>query len=202
MLAKTLYSSDMRNRLAIFISGLTSPFLVTTVFGLLVVHHATEDTGRLVSDTFLFIACITLPPLATILIGIRTGSISDIHVAVREQRAIPYLSATVGALVLTAMYAWTGAPRELVALAVAMTVTGVVFGILSEFWKLSVHVASFVGGVLVAAFLVQTDFLWLLLAFPIVVWARLIRKRHTLAEVAVASVLIVLCLSITLAVLH
>jgi membrane-associated phospholipid phosphatase len=129
-----------------------------------------------------------LLPYAILLIGVRRGRLGDRHLSSLKQRpgmmVIGLASVTVG---LAVTY-WLGAPRELVALVVAMVAGVAVALVVSLFWKISVHSACAAGTV---AILVVVFGPALILAASLVVaiaWARVVLGEHTVAQVVTGAV--------------
>jgi membrane-associated phospholipid phosphatase len=126
-------------------------------------------------------------PVGYIVWKVRRGEITDFHVRVREQRIRPLLLTVAGGLAsLTGL--WLGhAPTSLTALA-GMGVMQVAFLLLVTMkWKISGHgaavssLAVFLCGVYGAAAAP------LLLTIPLVAWARLRLRRHTLWQMVCGS---------------
>lgn len=186
----------IKDKAAKLISGLFSPFLVIPVFGLLAIA-ALSAHDNFILWSLLFLILTVLSPFIFIYTSVRKGEITDIHVAIKEQRAKPFIISTLGAVILAVIY-WKFAPH-LFDLALTLMISGLVFAIISHFWKVSIHAAAFTGGVMILSFTRgNPEYLWLLLILPIIVWARIIRDRHTLAQSVMAAVLIALCVLIFL----
>jgi hypothetical protein len=75
------------------------------------------------------------------------------------------------------------APRQLVALGSVYVAIGLVLALVSLRWKISVHVAVLVAGIMALALIGYPGALWALLGLPVVLWARIYRHKHTLAQV-------------------
>jgi hypothetical protein len=191
----------MKERLAKLISEISSPFLMVFVFGLWAVAGSVSTAKDFLIFGGLCILLISFLPFLYILLQIKLGNISDIHVAVREQRSGPFIIATCGAVILALLYHFLSAPKELIALAIALIVSGTVFGVISGFWKVSIHAAAYTGAVVIVAFIINFSLLWLLVLLPVIIWARLIRKRHSVSQAIVASLLNAVCVATTLSLL-
>ncbi|MFD0204203.1 MULTISPECIES: hypothetical protein [Saccharothrix] len=136
-------------------------------------------------------------PMAVIVRGARRGKWDGHHVTNREGRLVPLL-VCVGSLgVGIAALLFGGAPRAMVALALAMffsllaclTVTFALPVDGTRGWKVSFHAAVAAGAV---AILAITFGPWLLLAAPLVAlvaWSRVVLGDHTKAQVVVGAVL-------------
>jgi hypothetical protein len=128
-------------------------------------------------------------PYAMVWYGVRRGNLSDRHIGVREQRTKPLTLSLVSVLVGLALLGLLGAPRELIALVVALFVGGLVATVINHFWKLSVHASVAAGSTTV---LVLT-FGPVLLATAIVVaavgWSRVRLRDHTTSQVVTGTVI-------------
>jgi hypothetical protein len=126
-------------------------------------------------------------PLTYISLGRRFGWVSGFDLPRRQERA-PFIAVNLignglGYLLLRAL----NAPVSLSALLLVYVALGVTMMTISSFWKISLH-AGGVGGF--AAFLTwMFGPVWALtfLAVPLIGWARVYRKRHTWAQVAIGG---------------
>lgn len=191
----------MKDQLAKIVSGLSSPFLMVGLFGLWSVADSVQSFHDFILYGGLCLLLVAGLPLIYIFISIKLGIITDIHVAIREQRSMPFVVATVGAVILSLLYRYLGAPNQLFAIAVSLVVSGIIFGLITQYWKISIHAAAYSGSVIIVGFIVDQKFLWLLVLLPIVIWARLVRKRHSPSQAVVASILNAICVYITLTLL-
>lgn len=128
-------------------------------------------------------------PFGFILIGVRRGRLTDQHVGRREQRIVP-LGFAVASVIVGLIALWVlDAPRDLIALVVAMLAGLIVTISVTVKWKVSVHTAVAAGTVVILCLV----FGWIcLLAAPIVVaiaWSRVTLRDHTLAQVTVGAIL-------------
>jgi len=127
-------------------------------------------------------------PFAMIWYGVRRGQLSDRHIGVREQRTRPLALGLLSVLVGLVLLVLFEAPRELIALVVALFVNGLAATVVNHFWKLSVH-ASVAAGSLVILVL---GFGPLLLVTALVVaavgWSRVRLGDHTPGQVLVGTV--------------
>ena len=182
--------------LALTISALTSPFLVCTVVGAALAIRFASSWQQLVAWGGLAALFAGLIPFGVVLLLLRQGQVTDIHVSQRERRWLPLGAAALsGALSLVALHLLR-TPRELQALGVTYLVNAVAFATVSLWWKTSVHAGVYTGA-LIACGLAVNGWWWVALAaLPLVVWARMRRGRHTLlqgiAGAGMASLLTVL----------
>jgi membrane-associated phospholipid phosphatase len=115
--------------------------------------------------------------------GVRSGRYTDHHLREREQRAVPLglaaLSVATGVVVLLV----AGAPREITALQIAVLVTVAVATGITLVWKVSFHAAVVAAAASVLTLLGGPWWALSWLAVPLVGWARLVLRAHTLAQV-------------------
>ncbi|MCC2631522.1 MAG: phosphatase family protein [Patescibacteria group bacterium] len=183
---------------AAFISTLTSPFLVLAGFGLWAIGANSTSSTQFFLLGFLFILFIIGLPLLVIMLGIQRGTITDIHVAVREQRGLPFRAAIAGTFVVSVIFYSVAAPPTILYVAIALFINGLIFLVLTEKWKkVSIHAATFASASMIAAYTINELLLLLLLFVPVISLARIRRKRHTLVE-SLAAVLITLAATYTI----
>jgi len=187
----------MKDTLAKLISSIFSPFVVIPAFGLWTITAFSSGTTWAIYSS-LFIVLIVIAPLVYIVSKIRKGSITDIHVAIKEQRFGPFVISTVGAAVLAVIYHVLKAPSQLISLATVLVVSGIVFSLMSRYWKVSIHTAAFAGSVFIVSALISPWLFWLSILLPLISWARVIRKRHDLSQAAIAAIIVCLCVYLTL----
>ncbi|MFZ3557119.1 hypothetical protein [Streptomyces sp. BH055] len=130
-------------------------------------------------EAIVFAAAI---PVAYIKYGIKKGQWADRHVGHRQRRLllIPVIMASVGAGI--GGMVWLDAPRQMLALVLAMLATLAVLLPITAFWKISVHTSVAAGAL---AMLAITYGPWLLVASPliaVIAWSRVELHAHTLAQ--------------------
>lgn len=186
--------------LAKVISGVTSPFIIIPIVAAII----TATFYTRVDDFLYWYGIFLIPvllPLLYVLYGVKQGTITDLHVADREQRKVPFMLAVIGAVIMLFLYWWLDVFVMLQYMAVALLVSGIIFIVITRVWKISIHTATYTSSVLLMTYLLDPRFLWMLLALPIIIWARLQRKRHTLmqalAGVVVAVIILVIFFELT-----
>ena len=126
---------------------------------------------------------ICLVPLAYVLTQVRRRQLSDHHVSLREQRPVPFLVAIGSVIVGLALLRTLGAPQMLLALIVAMLAGLAVSLLVTLAWKISMHVATLSGAVVIVLLVFGP---WLLPIVALVIlqgWARMQLRDHTLGQV-------------------
>jgi membrane-associated phospholipid phosphatase len=172
-----------RQRLARLLTEMLAPAPVVAVLILVVALHSAPSVAAGLGWAALTILFGALLPFAYILWGMRRGRLTDHHVRRREQRplvllaALAFMGAGFGAL------AALGAPRELLALVLAMAAGLVVSLLITLVWKLSGHTGAAAGTVAVLALIFGPQVLPLALLAAAVGWARVELGVHTPAQV-------------------
>lgn len=126
-------------------------------------------------------------PMAYIVRGVRRGRLTSHHIPEREHRRGPLIFGTVSVAVGTVLLVLLGAPRELLALLAAGCAGLVVFGLVTAYWKMSIHAGVAAGTVAVLTAVWGPIALVALPLVPLVGWSRLVLSAHTLAQVVAGS---------------
>lgn len=182
--------STILARLAWCVSVVFSPFLVpvATAIGVVQKHAAPEDLLRWLGIVVLF---VTVLPALSIAVMVRFSKVSDLHLKNREERFLPLCCTVVSMIVGTFLLYQLGAAREIVWAGVAYVINSVIFFAITLTWKISFHSSVATGCVTVLVMLVNPQFGWLFLLIPVIAWARVYRKRHTLLQTVVGAVIAV-----------
>lgn len=179
-------------------SVLFSPFLVpiATAAGVVYKHADPQNALRWLAIVVLF---VTVIPALSIAVMVRFSKVSDLHLQNREDRFLPLCCTLISMIVGTVLLYWLGAAREIVWAGVAYITNSIIFSAITPLWKISFHSSVATGCVTILVMLVNPHFGWLFLLVPLISWARVYRKRHTLLQTVVGAVLAV---GTTVIVLH
>ena len=182
--------STIPARIAWGTSVLFSPFLVpiATAVGVIQKHAAPQNALRWLAIVVLF---VTVLPTLSIAVMVRYAKVSDLHLQNREERLLPLCCTLVSMVVGTVLLHQLGAAREIVWAGIAYIVNSFIFSAITPMWKISFHSSVATGCVTVLVMLVNPQFGWLFLLVPLIAWARVYRKRHTLLQTVVGAVLAV-----------
>jgi len=169
-------------------SVLFSPFLVpiATAAGVVYKHADPQNALRWLAIVVFFVTA--LPALSTAVM-VRFSKVSDLHLQNREERLLPLCCTLVSMIIGTVLLHRLGAAREIVWAGVAYITNSVVFSAITPLWKISFHSSVATGCFTVLVMLVNPLFGWLFLLVPLISWARVYRKRHTLLQTVVGAVL-------------
>lgn len=174
--------------IAELISLLFDPFGTTllTSLILIVTSNIILTQTKLTIVSFLLLALAV--PAAYLVYGLKTGKIKDIFISDRRERYNLLIIASVVATLFTAILWYFSAPKLILAYSTAALVLALVMTIVTFFWKISGHTSVLTLNLLTLLFVWQYNHLWLVILLPIVAWARIKLKVHTLEQVVAGTV--------------
>jgi len=176
-----------RRRLARLITEVLAPANVGSATFLLVAWHSTPTITEAMRWGLLTILFAIALPFLFILWGVRRQRFTDHHIRLREQRPVALVVGIASALVGLILIAVLGAPRELIALVVAMEVGLIISLAITLFWKMSIHVASVAGAIVILVLVFGPPFAVLAPVVVLVGWARVELSDHTPAQVTAGA---------------
>ncbi|MDQ6670670.1 MAG: phosphoesterase PA-phosphatase [Chloroflexota bacterium] len=166
-----------------------APAPVAGVLLLIVAWHSATSLADALLWGVIAVVCAAVLPMAYILRGVRRRRLTDRHVHLRHQRPLPLLVGVTSVLAGIGVLTLGHAPRELVALVVAMGV-GLASSLLVTLrWKISIHVAVVAGAVVILILVFGPTWLALTPLVAGVAWARVVLGDHSLAQSAAGSIL-------------
>jgi hypothetical protein len=176
----------MANRLARWISICFDSSVLSVPIFLSIGWIGAQATGLVWGAITLVI--VTGIPLAYILIGKRTGWVSDFEISQRSERPrfiLVSLGSDVLAILLLSVF---NGPHLLRVMVLAYLCLGITMMTISSFWKISLHMAGVGGFSTALVFIFGTPAIVAFLSLPLVAWARYHRKKHTLPQLAVGAI--------------
>ncbi len=182
-------SPDPRRTLARAVTELFAPAAVVAVLLGAVAWHTARTTADALLWGTIAVAFAAVVPFVYIVYGVRKRRLTDHHVRVREQRRLPLLVGMVSVLIGFALIALGGAQRELVALVGAMVVGLATSGLVTLFWKISIHVAVAAGALVILVLVFGSTLLVLAPLVILIGWARVAVDDHTPAQVVAGAAL-------------
>jgi len=135
----------------------------------------------------LILVIVTGIPLAYLLVGRKRGWVTDMEMTRRSERPrfilVSLSSDVLAILLLGAIHG----PHLLIVIVLAYFCLAITMLTISNFWKISLHMAG-VGGLSIALlFVFGLPSSWALLSLPLVAWARLHRRKHTIAQLVAGA---------------
>lgn len=178
-----------RLMLARLITETLAPAPVAATLLLIVTWHSTGSITETLSWGLLAVVCAAGIPSVYIVAGVWRRRVTDRHVGLREQRPVPLLVAMASVLVGGVLLALGHAPRDLLALILAMAVGLGSSLVVTLAWKISIHVAVIAGAVVILVVVFGPVWLVLITLVAAVGWARVVLGDHTPAQSCAGALL-------------
>ncbi|MFG1867785.1 phosphatase PAP2 family protein [Micromonospora arborensis] len=176
-------------RIARLVTEITAPAVLVSLLIITVSWHSARRPGQGLVWGLLATLFVTGIPFAYIVGGVRRGRLTDHHVGRREQRRAPLLVGLGSVAAALALLAVLGAPRPVLALAVAGLVGLVVTVSVSHWWKISIHSAVGAGTLVILMLTFGTRLVVAAPLLALVGWSRVRLRDHTVPQVLAGGVL-------------
>ncbi|MBI5123295.1 hypothetical protein HZA75_05550 [Candidatus Roizmanbacteria bacterium] len=178
----------MKLTIARIISFAINPLVVVFISPFLLVYRSTNDLNAAIYwtlYTFIFIMVMGI----FVATGVKKQIFTDLDVSRREQRPLMFLISILFVAVYIMTLFFMHAPFILYVLAIGLILGICIVSIINRKIKASVHVAAVTALVLPLAISFSHYYLLLLFFIPLVAWARITTKRHTMPEILVGGTL-------------
>jgi len=156
---------------------------------LLLSFKSTPSALDAIKWSLISVAASILPVFGVIIYLVRSQRLESAFINVRKQRTKIYLLAGVSASVGCVILYHLEAPKELIAAFVAGLSAVVVFMCVNLLWKISLHTAFVTASVTVLIILYGSIAAGTVVLVPLIAWARIELKHHSLAQVATGALL-------------
>ena len=187
---ETSSSEEPWLRLAQGISLVTNPLFVALPLCLIVALLTASDILQALLWWVVTAVGVSFAPLFFIQHGVRRGRYTDHHVSQREQRLIPLLFAVACMAITFILLLLLRASPALIATVIGMLISCIIALIMTQFWKISLHVVGITGAITLLGLLGGPLFFLLSPLVLLVSWARWRVEAHTplqpLAGIALA----------------
>jgi len=180
---------EVRKRVANLTSNILNPFLVSLAVILLLSFESTSTTLDALKWSLILIAVSILPVFSVVVYLVRNERLDGVFTSARGQRTKLYWLAGVCAGVGCVILVYCEAPLILVATFVAGLSATVIFMGINLWWKISLHTAFITASVTVLVILYGWIAAVSVVLIPLMSWARIELKHHSLAQVATGALL-------------
>jgi len=174
------------------LSTIFNPFLNATVLFIIVSHAFSTTTPQFWLLSAFGVAFFLAAPLIFVLYAYLTGRVSDFEITDLLERQRVFLAFVIiyfaSAIVLT-LYR---APIQLIAITWGYWGTTLATMLITRWWKISTHAFGVAGPFAVMFLLFKWQPAPYVVLVPLVCWARIYLRAHTVAQVAVGAALAVL----------
>ncbi len=175
--------------LARILSTIFNPFLTALALFVILSHvraGSTDDFWRLL---FLSTFFTSIGPMLFIFWLYATDRISDLDMSIREEREKVFFVFVMFYLAGTATLWLTHAPKLLVASMAGYTLATAVVQYITRYWKISTHAVGITAPLVALSLLYGRQPLPFLILIPMVCWARVYLRAHTVAQVVAGAFL-------------
>lgn len=173
------------------ISEVTNPLLVALPTFLIVALATAPDVLHALLWWGIAVLGISLAPLLFIWQGVRRGRYADHHVSKREQRRVPLLFGLACMLLAFVLLLFLHASSSLIATVTATLIAVAVAAVITQYWKISLHLVGIAGAMTVCCLLWGSLCLFLSPLVLLVGWARWRLHAHTLLQALAGTILAV-----------
>ena len=175
--------------LARILSTVFNPFLTALALFVILAHasaRGTLDFWWLLGVSTFF---TSLGPMLYVFWLYGSDRISDLDMSVRHEREAVFGAFVVFYLLGTLAMWMTHAPRLMIAAMAAYTVSTLVVQYITRYWKISTHAIGITAPLVALTLLYGNQTLPFLILIPMVGWARVYLKAHTLLQVVAGTAL-------------
>ena len=142
---------------------------------------ASDAVGTYRYAVLYFLLAILMPLLYVVWL-LKSGRIADFHLPNRRDRTGPFVVFLLCGLVALGLLVYLGAPASFVAPVIALLFQTLLLFLITLTWQVSIHTASTAGLVTFAVLALGIGAAALFVLVPLVGWARIHLRRHTLAQ--------------------
>jgi membrane-associated phospholipid phosphatase len=179
----------MRIRLARLISNTLNPFVISAAVVILLAFHETSSTTDALKWASISLAISVLPVFIAVTFLVQSKKIDGFLTDLREQRSIVYLLASALGAVSCGLLWYLKAPELLAVTFTAGLISIIVFTGINYFWKISLHTAFMAASLTIMIIVYRVAAVWVLVFLPLVAWARIESKQHSIMQVVIGGVL-------------
>jgi hypothetical protein len=167
-----------------FVSDVVSPPVVWAIMAFVIADRDATSAGEAVVWALVYIALLSVIPTLYILIQVRRGNITDMHMPLREERIRPFLVAIASGIMAVLLFDIIGASVWMRVFMISSLVQLILMALITTMWQISVHTMCITAALATVALLVNASVALLLTPLiAIVALARLRLHRHTLSQV-------------------
>lgn len=173
--------------LAQVLSFLFNPVMLLVFVPLLLVYKTTGDVILAMAwtgYTMIFLLAMTF----FLIYGVHKNIFTDLDVSKRTQRPLLFGVSLVLCILYLAGLLFLNGPQILLVVVLGIIISIVLVSLINTRIKLSIHVATVSALLFALAIVYQGFYILSLFLIPVVAWARLKIKRHTLSETVVGGI--------------
>ncbi|HEY8313868.1 MAG TPA: phosphatase PAP2 family protein [Candidatus Baltobacteraceae bacterium] len=169
--------------LAKILSTVFNPFLTALALFIIFAHARATDITSFWWLLFLSTFFTSIGPMLYVFWLYATDRVSDLDMSIREERERVFGAFVVFYLAGTLTLWFTHAPALLIASMAGYTLSTIVVQYITRYWKISTHALGITAPLVALTLLYGRELLPFFVLIPMVCWARLYLKAHTLMQV-------------------
>lgn len=177
------------HKFAKILSNVFDGSLISIPILIIICLSVESDVIKALGWAFLCLAFTMIIPYLYVYILNRKKLIDDLHIPNRENRIKPLIITTVSNIIGFTILYILKAPLFLKTMILAVIVSNIIIGIITYFWKISIHTAWITFIVITFIILFGRWMMLLLPLIPVIGWSRVKIKRHTITQVITGSVI-------------
>jgi len=179
----------MRKRLAKLISNTLNPFVVSAVVIILLAFRETSAASEAIKWAAISLALSVLPTLIVVIFLVCSKRMDGFFSTTRKERNIAYLFASGLGAIACGLLWHLSAPEILAITFTAGLISMVLFTGINYYWKVSLHTAFVAASLAIVIIICGTEAVWAVIFLPLVAWARIELKQHSITQVIVGGLL-------------
>lgn len=179
---------EVKNRrvwrdLAKILSTVLNPFVTALALFIILAHASARSTGDFYRLLFFSTFFTSLGPMLYVFWLYSRDRISDLDMSIRAEREAVFGVFVVFYLLGTVTLWFAHAPRLIIAAMAAYTLSTLVVQYITRYWKISTHAIGITAPFVALVMLYGLQPLPFVVLIPMVGWARVYLKAHTLMQV-------------------
>jgi membrane-associated phospholipid phosphatase len=169
--------------LARILSTIFNPFLTALALFVILADVSAKDTLEFWRLLFLSTFFTSIGPMVYVFWLYSTDRISDLDMSVRHEREVVFSTFVIFYSLGAAALWMAHAPRLMVAAMLGYVASTLIVGYITRYWKISTHALGITAPLVALTMLYGRQPLPFLVLIPMVCWARVYLRAHTIAQV-------------------
>jgi membrane-associated phospholipid phosphatase len=175
--------------LARILSTIFNPFLTALALFVILAHVSAKDTFDFWRLLFVSTFFTSIGPMLYVFWLYSTDRISDLDMSVRHERELVFSTFVIFYLLGAAALWLSHAPRLMIAAMLGYVASTFIVGYITRYWKISTHAIGITAPLVALTMLYGRQPLPFLVLIPMVCWARVYLKAHTIGQVVAGATL-------------
>jgi len=180
---------DVWRDLARILSTIFNPFLTALALFVILANAQATDTLDFWRLAFLTTFFTSLGPMLYVFWLYATDRVSDLDMSIRSERETVFGTFVVFYLLGTLALWLAHSPRLLIATLAGYTLSTIIVQYITRYWKISTHALGITAPLVVLCLLYGRQPLPFLILIPLVCWARVYLRAHTVMQVFAGAAL-------------